>query len=378
MKLQDIRIYNKDLELVAIIPKFIAANWEIKFSEYGTGEIELEKTDEILTLLYQNEYLFLVQGDIQSIITGYKVGKTCVIFTRTLEWLLTKFVVTKVEKSANLSELVMNFLSVLPEEFNITYNGLEDDITDMSEYSFSRATDVYSAIKEAIPDLKTGFSLKADFKNKSFEFSLKNAVLNQDILLCDEYKTSYDSEYTYDIQKVAKGGYYYHDVTNMGKWDPQNNEPQFVVNAESLGHYYIASSDGYALGKDITKGDILILTDVSEGFKVVDEAKPFLVRIPTDSNGIFAWSEVLDAQNSTEADAEIKSKKPIDLLTMKTRLNYGTDYNLGDIIQTKFYGKSAAVSKKKLVFEVHLWVEREDLGARPTMIDILEEEKDVI
>ncbi len=374
MRLEDIRIYNKDLELIHIIPRFVAANWEIKFSEYGTGEIELERSDEILKLLAGNQYLFLVQGDIQSIITGYKIGKNCVIFTRTLEWLLTRFVVKEVKKSDGLNGIVENILGALPKAFNLNFYGLESDDFDMSGYTFERATDVYSAVKSAIPDVKLGFSFRADFKNKEFTFMLNRAKENIDLLLCDEYKTSYESEYIYDIQSKAKGAHYYHDITYMGRWDPQKNEPELLVSPENYGHYYIVSNDGYAFNSNISKGDIIICKKASGEFEVTSEAEPFLVEIPADSDGIFSWSIMLNARNAHEAESELKQMKELNMLSMKTRLEYGTDYRLGDIIETKFYGKDIAISVKKLVSQIHLWVEREDSGSNPTIIDISEEE----
>lgn len=369
MKLEDIRIYNSDMELVAILPNFIASNWEIKFSEYGNGEIELAQSSSLVSLLTENQYLFLVQGDIQSVITGYVIGKTCTIFTRTLEWLLTKFVVTEVTVGENLFSTVKNILSVLPEAFNLKINDFDDE-TDMSGYIFDKATDVYSAVKDCIKDEKTGFSLQADFKEKSFTFSLTEAKENADILLCDEYKTSYDSSYTYDIQAQAQGAYFYHQLTCMGRYDAQNNSPELIQSAENYGKYYIASSDGSRFGLSIKKGDIIACRSKSGIFEIIDEAKPFLVEKPPEEEGIFVWSAVLDATNEENANKELAQKKPMDMLTLQTRLTYGKDYKIGDVINTRFYCDGLSISRKKLVSSVHLWVERESTGASPTMTEI--------
>lgn len=369
MKLEDIRIYNQNLELIAIIPDFIAVNWEIKFSEFGTGEIELPASSDIVSLLTQNKHLFLVQGDIQSVVSGYSVGKTCTIFTRTLEWLLTKFVVTKVSAGKNLSQTVENILSVLPDEFNLSFYGIEDEY-DMSDFIFDRATDVYNAIKSCIKESDIGFSFRADFKEKSFAFSLKKAYENTDILLCDDYKNSYDSCYTHDIQENIDGAYYYHQLTCMGRYHAQNNSPALTVSEDNYGKYYIASSDGGIFGLSIKKGDILACKNKDGTFEIIDEARPFLVENPPENPGIFSWSEVLDVTNEAEAKKELSKKKPMDMLTLKTRLTYGTDYKIGDVISTKFYRENFCISKRKLVSSVHLWVERDGTGSSPTMTDL--------
>ena len=150
--MKDIRIYNENLDLVAIIPDFLASNWEIKFSEFGTGEIEFVPSVDTVSLLTHNKHLFLVQGDIQSVVTGYCIGKTCTVFTRTLEWLLTKFVVKEVPKGENLSGTVENILSHLPAEFNLEFYGIDDNC-DMSDFTLDKVTDMYSAIKNVLTSL---------------------------------------------------------------------------------------------------------------------------------------------------------------------------------------------------------------------------------
>ena len=364
--MEDIRIYNENLDLVAIIPDFLASNWEIKFSEFGTGEIEFTSSADTVSLLTQNKHLFLVQGDIQSVVTGYCIGKTCTVFTRTLEWLLTKFVVKAVTKGENLSSTVKNILSYLPAAFNLEFCGIGDNF-DVSDFKLDNATDMYSAIRKCIKEPDIGFSLRADFKEKKFIFSLKKATENTDVILCDEYKTTYDSSYTYDIQKDIQGGCYYHELTCMGKYDAGNDVPSISITPENYGTYYIVSSDGYRMGLYLKKGDILACRNKNGGFEIIDEAKPFLVeKLPTDT-GIFSWTGVLDATNESDAKKELDDKKPMDILTSKTRLEYGTDYKIGDIINTRFYSEEFCINEKKLVSGVHLWTEREGVGASPTM-----------
>ena len=367
--MEDIRIYNENLDLVAIVPDYLASNWEIKFSEFGTGEIEFKPYADTVSLLTQNKHLFLVQGDIQSVVTGYCIGKACTVFTRTLEWLLTKFVVKDVSKGENLSDTIENILSHLPEEFDLEFCGIDDNC-DMSDFTLDRVTDMYTALKKCIKEPDIGFSLRADFKEKKFKFSLKRALENKDIILCDEYKTSYESVYTYDIQKDIQGGYYYHELECLGKYDAGNNIPSISITPENYGKYYVVSSDGQRMGLNLKKGDILACRDKNGGFEVIDEAKPFLVEVMPEYTGIFSWTGVLDAMNETDAQKEFSDKKPMDMLTLKTRLEYGTDYKIGHIINTRFYSGGCCITKKKLVSGVHMWVERDGVGASPTMTDL--------
>lgn len=376
MKLEDIKIYNKDFKLLAIIPDFVSSNWELKFSGYGCGEIEFERDDEIVSVLYENEYLFLVQNDIQAIVTGYKIGKRCTVFARTLEWFLTKFVTKEFIIGQNLSETVENILASLPESFGLEFCGI-DDVYDMSTYTFTKAKDIYTAIIECIGEKNVGFSFRADFMSKTFKFSLLNISENPDVLMCDEYRTSYDSEHTHHIQDKASGAVYYHDITYEGRWNPKTNEPYLYVTGDNFGKYYVVSEDGERFGLTLSKDDVILCSNTDGTWEKATEAKPFLAEIPPDDDGIFSWSVFLDANNNEEALNELSHKKTIDMLTAKTKLAYGIDYRLGDVIKTKFYGRNKSITVKKIVTEVHLWTEYNDSGESPVMKDLEEDENGV-
>lgn len=374
MELKDIKIYNKDFKLLAVIPRFVAANWELKFCGYGCGEIEIERDDEIVSILYDNEYLFLVQDGIQSVVTGYKIGKSCTVFTRTLEWLLTKFVADNVTAGNNLSNTIENILSTLPKNFEFEFSGIEDEY-DMSNYKFTKARDIYSEIAECIGDKNVGFTFRVDFASQVFKFSLVLPQENKDLLMCDEYKTSYDTELTHHIQDKASGAVYYHDVTYMGEWRPSANEPTLAENPKHFGNYYKVTEDGRRFGIDFLKGEFILCKSRDGKFCKVTKAEPFLTSIPPEDNGIFSWSEMIDAHNEKEAAEILSHKKSMDLLTAKTKLSYKKDYNLGDIIKTKFYGRDKDVTVKKIVTEIHLWTEYGQTGESPVMKDLNEEDE---
>jgi len=372
----DLRLYNKDFNLLSILPKYLSANWEIKFKEFGLGEIELEKTDEIVSLLTENKYLFLFQDDIQSIITGYKIGETVTVFLRTLEWMLTKYTVEKFEVNnladnvSTISALLEYILSTyLHPDFNVEFSGVED-MSDVSDFVSENLETVYSVIRKILSDDKYGFRFFWDDEQKRFVFSLLLAKENKDILLCDEYKTTYESELSFDIQGEISGGAFYHSVKNMGKWDAENNEPYLNVTPVNYAKYYTVSADGTCMGLSVVKGDIILCKDKSGQFSIVDEAKPFLVKIPPEENGIFSFSGVLNAHDSKGAEDEIKATKALDMLSCKTKLSYKEDFNLGDIVKVKFFAGEKFYEKKKLIKEIHLWDEPDDTGIMPTTIDI--------
>ncbi len=381
MKLGDLRIYDKDFNLIEILPRYLSVNWEIKFKEYGLGEIELEKTDNLVSLLIENKYLFVFQDDIQSIVTGYKIGETITIYTRTLEWLLTKFVVGDftVEKLMekvygaiwSRSRLIEYLLaSNLHEDYNILFSGIESDDSDMTEFVFKNADTLYSAICSAINDDRIGFKFYRDMQNERFVFRLLSANERDDILLCDEYKTTYESEYNFDLQKDATGGIYYHDIKNMGKWKANTNTPDLSPKDENYGKYYTVSAAGSYMGENYEEGDIILCKNKDGTFEKIEEAKAFAAKIPPEENGIFSWSGVLNSRDEESARQEISGLKALDMLTCKTRLSYKEDFNLGDIVRVKLFGTDRSFEKTKLISEIHIWEEEDETGAMPTTIDI--------
>lgn len=379
MKFEDIRIYDGDFNLLAILPGYLSVNWEIKFCEFGLGEIQLEKTEEIVEILTDNKYLFLVQGDIQSIVTGYKIGEICTVFTRTLEWLLTKFCVRKfavedLGTSAygkwNKCNLIRYVLTEnLHEDFSLEFTGADDD-EDLSEFVLEDGSDIYSVIKSIIGDKTTGFKFYRDFEKGHFIFRLLTAVENTDVILCDRYRNSYDSEYNFDIQNEACGGIFYHEVKNMGRWDAAANNPTIDKDPSNYGKYYTVSTDGTIMGEDVYKDQIILCKRQDGIFEVVDKAEPFLVELPPEDKGIFSWTAALSSRDTLSAKKELSEKKVLDMLTCNTQLSYMEDFNLGDIVKIRFFAQNLSCEKQKLISEIHLWDEPESSGTVPTTIDI--------
>lgn len=382
MKFGDLKIYDKNFEPLMIIPKYLSVNWEIKFCEFGLGEIELEKTEELTSLLAKNKYLFIFQDDIQSVVTGYKIAETVVIYTRTLEWLLTKFIVpdfvaqkikgTSEDTIWSASKLSCYIVKTyLPESVSVEVIEPDSDESNMNDFILEDATDIHSVIKLIMSDKKHGFRFYRDLKNKKFVFISVLARENNNFIFCDDYKTSYESEYIFDIQEEATGGAYYENAKYMGSYDAESNSPFLSVDPENYGKYYIVSDSGKRMGLNLKQGDIILCKDREGNFTILDkEVNKFLVTLPPSDDGIFSWSKLLSVNNLESAEKELEDMKLLDMLTCKTKLSYPEDFNLGDKIKVKLLSGDVSLQKEKLISEIHLWDEVGDTGAMPTTIDI--------
>ena len=196
------------------------------------------------------------------------------------------------------------------------------------------------------------------------------ATKNPDVILCDRYKTSYDSEYNFDIQDEASGGIFYHDVKNMGRWDASTNTPTITLDPSNYGKYYTVSTDGKLMGEYFYKDQIILCKSTGGAFEIVDKAEPFLVELPPEDKGIFSWTAALTSGDTLSAKKELSQKKALDMLTCNTQLSYMEDFNLGDIVKIKFFAQNLSCEKEKLISEIHIWDEPESSGAVPTTIDI--------
>lgn len=371
-------MYDKNFNLISILPKYISVNWEIKFKEYGLGEIELERTEENVRLFTENKRLFIFQNDIQAIVTGVKIGETITVFLRTLEWLLTKFVTEKFTakelvsaEKVTLTALLEAMLSTfLHQSFNLSFSGFSSDESDVSDYLSDGIDTIYSQIGKLLTDNKYGFRFVKDIKNDRFIFSLLLAEEKDCVLLYDEYKTAYESEYNYDIQEEISGGVFCQRVVNMGSWDADYNEPTLTITPENYGKYYTVSVTGTYFNQYFKEGDIILCKDESGEFTKVDKAEDFYVRLEPEEDGIFSWCGALSEQNIVSAKEKIKNSKPLDMLTCKTVLSYPEDFKLGDIVKVKFSADSFSCTQRKLISEIHLWDEPDDTGTRPTTINV--------
>lgn len=385
MKYGDIRFYDENFTLLLVVPRYISANWQLNFKEYGTAEIHLEKSPEIVKLLTEHPHLFLVQEEFRAVVTGMRIDKDCAIFARTPEWLLKKFVVSSFSTGAakknkelintNASEVAICMVKkFLPDSVAILAEGTDQDMTDRASFVISEATDLYSAILACLTDEKVGFSFSFDPEQKTFLFSILKAKENNKLSLSDENKTSYDLTYTFDLQEQTEGYVYYRHLKNGGKWDPASNTPTLSVTPQNYGMYYTATDEGSRFGLEIKKGDFLVCTDKRGFFRIADNVDPYLIKVAPKTEGIFSWSTVLSAKNETEANRELQKKKEEKTISCKMKkLSYQKDFSLGDILCVQFVCDDFVFAQKQMINGIHLWDEAGNAGAMPQMSQLADE-----
>jgi len=370
----DIRFFDRNLNLVCIVPRYISVDWQLNHRTWGTAEFHLPKNAETVRVLTEHSRLFLSQGSLQAVVTGYRIEKDCTVFARTCDWLLSKFTVTSYKSTKNVaSEIACDMVKECLPPIRLEMDGADADHTDKTDFTIEKTTDLYSALLCCLSSEKTGISFGFDGQNKSFHFDVYQGADRSDAVLSEKMKSLYDSAYTKNLLSHTEGGVYYHKVKNCGKWDPIENTPKLANTSRHYGTYYTVSadSDSNALGLRVEKGDIVLCKEKDGTFCVVDSAEPFPVTIPAVSADIFAWSVLLSAENEEEAEQELKERKEQTTADGRNRnMILGKDFALGYTVTAEFSAEGFTFSEKRRVSSVHLWENAQGSGCLPETVSV--------
>ena len=110
----DLRIYDFSFNLLFIESRIVSQSHTIYFNDIGKLEIHLAKDSKVTEMLFNNRYLLVRIGDICGIVTGVQIGKTCVIYAKTPNWILTKKVLLPFERTGNVEEILRRKVKKLP------------------------------------------------------------------------------------------------------------------------------------------------------------------------------------------------------------------------------------------------------------------------
>ncbi len=305
---QDIRFYDFEFNLVYIISDWISLNWELKYNDIGTFELQLQSLSGIIEMLDANPYLVAVQGEKQAIITGRQYEDNITIYGRTPNWLLSKRI-------------------VMPFEM-----GMKVDIEVLIRRKLGEVFDNSDSL--VLADAIGGFEVLEEFAVKSPKSMLTFITENTEAL----------------------------GVGHRLIFEPLKHRWLFELYRGEERSLIISEANKNADSPKYT-GDIL---DMADGLCYKDKDTGEYATLSATNRGILRWYSIGKADNNQEAVNELKSLKENSTLSYEsTLLTYGTDYNLGDIfyVETEFGGKK--IRKACRVKSVRLWEEALNSGERP-------------
>ena len=319
-----IRLYDFQFNLLAETDRCISSEWELKFCGIGTYEGIFQVNSDFASIFAENEYVILSEDDRQAICVGKYISDNLRVYGRTPEWLLSKRIVLPFKTSTifggSYTDPETLMLYLLNQTYKTPVTVLEDGTAAgevnadavCNELVIPEAVGVESfgrhfwrnganPLSEVIADLcdiiGCGFSLRADFENKCWRFKL---VFGEErhILISKSLKNVYDLTLKESFLDSANGGYF----------------EIYDADAEQKPYGYIKGENG--------------------------------------GTGMLYWDTVLaSASGLSEAQKLIKKAKPEYRLDCELLgLEYGKDYQLGDVVRVQFeMGKFRKTLKRRVV-----------------------------
>ena len=381
--MRDIVFYDFDFNRLADFNRFISFNIEKKYCGYGTAEIHYSLADsEILTLLEENPYVFFVAGESAVIVTGWRVGEDIAVFGRTPEWLLTRRGVKELTfASATPEHIARNAVSVAASDFVVLSE--ECGLGTAQKYSTDKVRVLYDVVCEVLNGQSLGFKVAPDIDLKQFVFSVYQGQESL-CIISQSNRTAYDMTYTVEKQDMAtNSGWYEQKYTDMGGWDAYNNSPSLSEGAASNAYtfYEITSESYYQSGGKYypverfdltcTKGQYLYCDSASGVWKITAE-RPDTIWVylgNSEMTGAKKWDAVLSGtKTKEEALAEISRLKRNDKTEGETkRIEYGSDYALGDIVRVQTEFGDFKKAEKKRIEAVKIYYDVDKSGTMPIL-----------
>lgn len=315
----DIRFYNYEHELIAVVAHKQSVNRIIYYNDIGTFELHMAMREPQSKRILENDYLVAVQGKYAAIIVEKQIsGNDLAIYGRTCNWLLSRRLVLPFEEKTE--DVTVTAKSVCPE-----YMTFQNDCMSTAEQTFERTSPeaVSDLIKTLFDEADLGHEVlfsRGEEGGTEWIFRIYEGK-ERSILISEAARTA--SELTYDDS---------------------------LIEYCSCGYYSQAHEDKYGNMLESTWEEV-----------VKDEA-----------DGAYRCEAVLDAESADNAKTELAAKKWLRRVTGKMRrLKFGTDYDLGDIVSVQMERGNFRRTTKCRVTGVHIWEEVNDSGEEPILEVVL-------
>ncbi len=313
----DIVFYDFDFNLKGIFPKHISLNATHRFCGYGEFELHMPITEKkMLDMLSAEEYLICIYDGGQAIVTGWRIDDDIAIFGKSIEWLMTKRIISNLSLEDKTAEqMARHVVNTAMGDF-VTLGATLGGGTAKS-YSTNRPRTVYDVVCELMRDENSGFKLFADLNQKQFVFEIYGGA-EKSLMFSQSGKTAHGVTYVKELQERVTGCLWYEKKT--------------------------MNSDG----KETTVWDY-----VNSG----------------EQTGAKQWSAIVSGiKTHAEASLALKEKTIKECIECETRrVEYGTDYILGDIIRLQFEYADFRRFVKRRVVEVEIYSEGGICGVRPIL-----------
>lgn len=382
--MEDIRFYNFEGRLLAIVHDAVTVSWRICYNDIGSFEAHFSLHSSFVSEIAQQPWLVAVQGELQAIITGRQIGEELVLYGKTPNWLLTKRVippfVTGDIAADTQGEVTVS--KVVQWVFSQCFDDQDPVVQEQDEGGFSQeqivfwrntANSAFEVIRDCAQRDRGGHRIVFDPSEGNWRFQLYKGR-ERELFLSEDNRNAYETVYSEDIIDLADAGWYGRELNSRGDYDPVENRPPLKDGCpENFGKYYRISQAGSRFGLTMGEGDYLLCDTPQGQWRVADGEEIqqldciwLKLQGPKENSGIYRWDSVLDAQTQSSAEAELKEKKKNQEITLVTRdVLYGREYGLGDIVRVQKSSGGVHLVQTKQIEAVNIWYEQGNSGQQP-------------
>lgn len=329
--MEDVRFYDWEFRLLHIESKFVSLNWDIYYNAVGAFEGHFPLKDELLNAVMGNDYIVIVQGRKQAIVTGIQLTDSgLVVYGKTCDWILTRRAVQKFNTNEwteckNIGDIARY---ILREGFGDVIETGDIELDDKTEvptkdgyYFWRNSINTCSdALIDVLDDGGAGHEVVYDTQKRVWRFCI---ILGRkiDLIVSQSERNAYDVNYSRDLQNYYTDGVY--------EFTP---EP-------------VTDEDGNT-------------ADTETEIRTIDGG--------TGKTGLYKWVAPLTGGNDSEARSDLKSKKIEEIASAKMYgLKWGEDYELGDVVRLQLEFGGWRKTKAKRIDGVHIWYENNNTGEEP-------------
>ncbi len=374
--MNDLRFYDFDFNLIHIQHDISGVHWNLRYNGIGSFEAEFSPQSKLCALCMKNHYLIVCQGEMQALITGKFIkDNKFTLYGRTINFLLDKRIAPPLSYDnkayptdpANMSKYIVekncsDFVSI--GNIPVCLESVKRDMT--------RISSVYDAVYDLLESVSLGHRLYFDTKNQKWVFDILKGE-EKNLIICEDLYNVFDCEYSHSLLDYFTSGYYSKEYDIKGDWNPQTNTPTLYNNvSENYGCAYRISEDGTYFNINFLKGEYLICNSSDGAWEKSNRADSYWIYKNGTTNGAMRWDAILDANNGDEAKKILDGSTVTEKISARIKkLEYGKDFNLGDII--RFTGKfgNETVTFNLKITSVNIWYETSYIsGIKPEFIII--------
>ncbi len=370
--MNDLCFFDFDFKPVDVFARYISLNITKKYCGFGNVEIHFPINEtRVIEMLEKNKFLIGAAKDVQFVVTGWIFGEDISVFGKTPEWLLTKRCVQPFELY-NTTPKKIAVYAINEAVSDFVDNNVSIQETGSTTFVLDEVKTAYELVCQVLEPEKLGFSLCADFQKKKFVFDIYSGK-EKSVLVSLPNRTAFDMKLSVDLQNMVDScGWYKRAVKYIGEWDGAKNKP-LLNNKLTMNCFtaYKITSDAYKFGISCVAGQFLYCDTIDGKWKTGEFLPSFGWDYIDESTrkGACRWEGLINETKIPE-DAKRMFSELVEEEQTETGLRhieYGTDYELGDVLRVQIQFGSVRHTVKKRVCEVDIFYDSEGYGSTPML-----------